>query len=75
MTKHDIAVQLLASMISTGDGLNAIFESAGLAKEDPYVFAAKAAIKFAEALETEFENEFLAKHNTVKVGLEKVFGK
>ena len=76
MTRHDIAVQLLASMVSTGDGLNAIFESAAANKEDPYVFAARASIKFADALQEQFDKEFLEQHNLkVKtIPLKDVFG-
>jgi len=57
MTRKDISVLILSSLVSTADGMQAIGQSAQTAGEDPFVYAAKSAIQFSDALLNELSTE------------------
>jgi hypothetical protein len=57
MTREEIAVKILCSLTATQDSMRAIGSSADDASIDPFVFAAKSAVQFADALINELREE------------------
>ena len=57
MTREEIAVKILCSLTATQDSMRAIGTSADEATIDPFVFAAKSAVQFADALINELKEE------------------
>jgi len=71
MTRKEIAVQILCSLTSTQDSMRAIGASADDAGIDPFVFAARSAVQFADALLAELVEDT----QEVATGIDKILMK
>lgn len=75
MTRKEIAVQILSSMVSTSGGLLAIGQSAVEAGIDPFVYAVRSALRFTDALLVELGPEQSPVKDVPNFSLADVFGK